>query len=56
MPEPIPKELSVQDKMSGFNFNKYFENFILILILANSVLLAFNSPLSDKTTEFHQRL
>jgi hypothetical protein len=56
MPEYIPKELPIAEKMKGFNFNKLFENFILVLIIANSVLLAFNSPLSDKETEFHQKL
>lgn len=39
-PEIIPKELDPTKKREGINFNRYFENFILILILANSILLA----------------
>lgn len=56
MPEKIPKDLDPAKKIEGINFNRYFENFILLLILGNSILLAQDSPLTDDTTEFQQKV
>ena len=52
----IPKELTIKQMNDGFNYNKYFENFILLLILANSILLAFSNPLMDPNSLLHQRI
>lgn len=47
IPDLIPKELTPTQLTAGFNYNRLFENFILLLICANSILLAFSNPLMD---------
>lgn len=41
----VPPELSDEERLKGTNWNSCFENFILILIILNSFVLAFDSPL-----------
>jgi len=46
----IPAELEKKDQLKGFQYNWYFEGLIMILIICNSVMLAFDNPLMDPTS------
>jgi len=50
----IPLELDQNEREKGFKFNWYFEIIIMILIMMNSVMLAFDSPLLDPNSSKHK--
>jgi hypothetical protein len=49
----VPPELDDLERVRGTNWNSCFENFILILIVLNSVVLAFDSPLANPEGQTH---
>jgi hypothetical protein len=53
-PEFIPLDLDQNERKKGFKFNWYFEIIIMILIMLNSVMLAFDSPLLDPNSPKHK--
>lgn len=52
----MPPEMSAEDRIKGTNWNSCFENFILLLIILNSIILVLDSPLNNPEGPLHKHL